>query len=108
MPSKRQTIKLFIPSSVDLDFNAVNPIAALTSSWHLYTGGRIKAARSFADAGIAQAQAEREGTLEQQEKLLATLYFGHLLAGDVLRAQHATSDGCESMVTDHAYVRRWW
>jgi outer membrane protein TolC len=85
----------FIPSSVALDFNAVNPVATITSSWQLYTGGRIKAARSFADASIAQAQAEREGTLEQQEKLLATLYFGHLLAAKVLTIREDVLEGVE-------------
>lgn len=83
----------FIPSAVDLDFNAVNPVAAITSSWQLYTGGRIKAARSFADAGIEQAQAEREGTLEQQEKLLATVYFGHQLARSVLNIREEVLEG---------------
>jgi len=72
------------PSSIDLDFNAVDPVAAITSSWQLYTGGRIKASRRLADAGIAQAEAERDGALEQQEKQLATIYFSHLLALSVL------------------------
>jgi outer membrane protein TolC len=72
------------PSTIDLDFNAVDPVAAITSSWQLYTGGRIKASRRFADAGIAQAKAQRTGIREQQEKQLATVYFGHLLAMRVL------------------------
>ncbi|WP_158969199.1 TolC family protein [Paraglaciecola sp. L3A3] len=75
----------YTPSSVDLDFNSVNPAASITSSWLLYTGGRNNAARRFADAGIALAEAERTGTIEHQEKLLATVYFGHLLAKRVLR-----------------------
>jgi len=84
-----------IPSTVDLDFNAVNPTAALTSSWLLYTGGRTSAARRFADAGIALAEAEREGTLEQQDKTLATLYFGRLLAERVLAIREDVLEGVE-------------
>lgn len=83
----------FIPSAIDLDFNAINPMAAITSSWQLYTGGRIQAARSFADAGIDQAQAMREGTFEQQEKMLATLYFGHQLAQRVLNIREDVLEG---------------
>jgi outer membrane protein TolC len=85
-----------IPRSVDIDLNAVNTIAAVTSSWSLYTGGRIGAARRVADANIAQAKAERDGTLEQQEKLLATRYFGHLLAQRVLAIREDVLDGVES------------
>ena len=77
-----------VPGSVGLDFNAVNTTAALTSSWLLYTGGRTGAARRFAEGGIALAQAAREGTREHQEMLLATLYFGHLLAGQVLEIRN--------------------
>jgi outer membrane protein TolC len=72
------------PSAIDLDFDAVDPVAAITSSWQLYTGGRIKASRHIADAGIAQAKAQLTGVREQQEKQLATVYFGHLLALSVL------------------------
>jgi outer membrane protein TolC len=84
-----------VPSSVDLDFNAVNTTAALTSSWLLYTGGRTGAARRFAESGIALAEAAREGTREHQEKLLATLYFGHLLARQVLEIRNDVLEGVE-------------
>lgn len=84
-----------IPGSVNLDFHSVNPIAAITSNWLLYSGGRTGAARRFADASIAQAQAEREGTLEQQEKMLATVYFGQLLAQRVLAIREEVLEGVE-------------
>jgi len=84
-----------IPSSLGIDLNAVNPTAALTSSWLLYTGGQTDAAQRFADAGIALAEAERKGTYEQQEKLLATLYFGQLLAGRVLAIREEVLHGVE-------------
>lgn len=73
-----------LPDSIDLDFNAVNPVASLSSNWYIYTGGRRNASRRLADANIEQSKAEREHMIEQQEKRLATLYFGHLLAKRVL------------------------
>tara|TARA_R110001583_G_C5662667_1_gene409819 strand:+ start:2202 stop:3587 length:1386 start_codon:yes stop_codon:yes gene_type:complete len=73
-----------IPSTVNLDFNSVDPTAALTSSWLLYNGGQTSAARQFADASITLAEAQRTGTIEHQDKMLAIVYFGHLLAGRVL------------------------
>ena len=74
----------FIPSSINVDFNATNPEASITSVWKLYTGGRIKAARTAAAASVREARAEQDGIFEQQEKLLATVYFGHLLAKHIL------------------------
>lgn len=84
-----------IPSSIGLDYNDVSPTAALTSSWLLYTGGRTSAARRFADASIDQAKAERRENLEHQEKVLATMYFGHLLAERVLKIREAVLAGVE-------------
>ena len=84
-----------VPGTIGLDFNDVSPTALLTSSWLLYTGGRTSAARRFADAGIDEARAERRETEEQQEKRLATLYFGHLLAERVLNIRQAVLAGVE-------------
>ena len=84
-----------IPGSVDLDFNDVDPTAAITSSWALYTGGRTRAARRFADASIDQAEAERQQTIDDQDKLLATLYFGNLLAERVLSVRQNVLEGVE-------------
>ncbi|MFC4699185.1 TolC family protein [Glaciecola siphonariae] len=74
----------FIRSSIDVNFNGVLPTAVLMSTWELYAGGRIDAARRAADAAIAEAKAEQSGTFEEQEKLLATVYFGQLLAKQIL------------------------
>ncbi|MDX2607578.1 MAG: TolC family protein, partial [Woeseiaceae bacterium] len=84
-----------IPGSIDLDFKGTSPTAALMSSWLLYTGGRTTAARRFADANIDQAKAERQLTVEHQDKVLATIYFGHLLAGRVLRIREDVLAGVE-------------
>lgn len=84
-----------IPSSVNLDFNDSNRTAAITSSWLLYTGGSTRAAQQFSDAGIAIAEAERTGTIEHQEKTLATVYFGKLLAENVLSIREDVLKGVE-------------
>lgn len=84
-----------LPGSVDLDYSGVNPVAAVTSSWLLYTGGRTGAARRFADANIDQAEAERQGTVEHQEQVLASIYFGHLLAERVLEIREHVLAGVE-------------
>lgn len=85
----------YIPGSIDLDFNGSHPTAALTSSWLLYTGGRTGAARRYADASIEQALAERQGAVDHQEKMLATIYFGHLLAERVLKIRADVLQGVE-------------
>ncbi len=74
----------FIRSSVNFDFGDTNPQAALISTWTLYSGNRISAAQRAANAMVTEAKALREATLEEQEKLLATVYFGHLLAKNLL------------------------
>jgi len=84
-----------IPSSIDLDLNSTNPNAAISSSWLLYTGGTTSAAQRLADASIAVAEAERTGTIEHQEKILATVYFGHLLAANVLAIREDVLKGVE-------------
>ena len=84
-----------IPGSVNLDFNGANRTAAITSSWLLYTGGSTSAAQRFADAGIAIAEAERTGTIEHQEKTLATVYFGKLLAKNILSIREDVLKGVE-------------
>lgn len=84
-----------LPSSVDLDFNSVNPSAAITSSWLLYSGGSTSAAQRLADAGVAIAKAERTGTIEHQDKILATVYYGYLLAENVLAIREDVLKGVE-------------
>lgn len=85
-----------IPNSIELDYSDSSPTAALSSSWLLYAGGSINAARRFADASIDYAAAERKETMEHQEKMLATLYFGYLLAERVLSIREAVLVGVES------------
>jgi outer membrane protein TolC len=84
-----------IPSSIDIDLDGAKPEASITSVWKLYTGGRIKAARIAAAASVSEAKAERDGTFEQQEKLLATVYFGHLLAKHILKIREDVRDDVE-------------
>lgn len=84
-----------IPSSVDLDANSTNPNAAISSTWLLYSGGKTTAAQRLADASIAVAEAERTGTIDHQEKILATVYFGHLLAANVLAIREDVLQGVE-------------
>lgn len=84
-----------VPGSVELEYDDVSPTAALTSSWLLYTGGRTSAARRLADAMIDQAQAERQGAVDHEEYVLATMYFGHLLAERVLKIREDVLAGVE-------------
>lgn len=72
-----------VPSSIDLDLSGTRPTAVLTSTWSLYAGGRIAAARRLADATIDQVKVEHRQTLEHQEAVLASIYFGYLLAENV-------------------------
>ncbi|AZQ84386.1 TolC family protein [Colwellia sp. Arc7-635] len=73
-----------IPSKIALDFKGTNPKASITSVWELYTGGRITAARIAASASVNESKAQQDGIFAQQEKLLATIYFSHLLAKQIL------------------------
>jgi outer membrane protein TolC len=82
----------FVRSTIDFKFGDTNPQAALISTWTLYAGDRINASQRAAKAFVDEAKAMRDLTLDEQEKLLATVYFGHLLAKSALNIRTQVRD----------------
>ena len=68
---------------IDVNQDLRGPRAAISSTWSIYTGGRIEATQRALAAGTDQARAELTGTQEQLDLRLAQVYFGVELAANV-------------------------
>jgi outer membrane protein TolC len=73
--------------TIDFHANLNGPRAAVTSTWAIYTGGRITATQRALAAGVDQARAELTGTEEQLDLQLAQVYFGLELASNIERTR---------------------
>ncbi len=61
--------------------------ASLSLLWPIYTGGRITAAQSIAEASLAEAKQQRALKLYKQFETLCTRYFGVVMAQQVLNTR---------------------
>jgi outer membrane protein TolC len=73
----------------DISFrdNLRGPRSSVTSTWSIYSGGRISATQKALAAGIDAANADLDHTGEDLDVLLAKTYFGLVLAADVERTR---------------------
>jgi outer membrane protein TolC len=85
--SKTGTIPGTPLGTIDFHANLNGPRSAVTSTWAIYTGGRITATQRALAAGVDQARAELTGTEEQLDLQLAQVYFGLELASNIERTR---------------------
>lgn len=67
--------------------NLRGPRSSITTTWPIYTGGRIRATQKGLAAGVEAANAELNQTEEDLDVLLAKEYFGLELAANVERTR---------------------
>jgi outer membrane protein TolC len=67
--------------------NLRGPRSSISTTWPIYTGGRIRATQKGLAAGVEAANAELDHTEEDLDVLLAKEYFGLELAANVERTR---------------------
>lgn len=79
---------------------------SVTATMPLYTGGRIPAARSAAEAAVRQAEAERDDEAQTQALQLVQAYFGQQLATQALAVRTEVRDGLQRHLSDAEKLER--
>jgi outer membrane protein TolC len=81
--------------SLNETVNLDGPRSSVTSTWPIYTGGRIEAAQRALAAEVEASTAQRRGVEERLELDLAQRYFQLRLAGYVLKLRQLQLEQAE-------------